>query len=173
MKRRLRGIDQALPIALLRAREATMRKFKPHVDSLGLTLQQWRVIRALAENDALPAKELADKCVVMPSSMTRILNSLIERGLIEPAHDDDGRRRSVKLTESGTDIYSRMADKSEAIYRAIEQRFSTKKMTDLLELLNQLKKAADGLDSKSLPAVATTKPDTGPMPANVRLIKSS
>jgi homoprotocatechuate degradation regulator HpaR len=157
MTRRLRGIDQSLPIALLRAREATMRKFKPHVDSLGLTLQQWRVIRALAENEALPASELADKCVVMPSSMTRILNLLIERGLIEPAHDDDGRRRSVRLTEAGTVIYAQMADKSEAIYRAIEQRFSTKKMAELLELLNALKTAADGLESGALPPVAVLK----------------
>jgi homoprotocatechuate degradation regulator HpaR len=169
MTRHLRGIDQALPIALLRAREATMRRFRPHVDSLGLSLPQWRVIRALAENDALPATELAEKCVVLPSSMTRILNSLIERGLVEPAHDDDGRRRSVRLTGKGTAIYSRMADKSEAIYRAIEQRFSTEKMADLLELLDQLKVAADGIDSKSLPAVATDMPDADPVPAKVLL----
>lgn len=154
MTRRLRGIDQALPIALLRAREATMRKFKPHLDSLGLTVQQWRVIRALAENDAMPASELAEKCVVMPSSMTRILNSLIERGLIEPAHDDDGRRRSVRLKQDGTVIYAQMADKSEAIYRAIEQRFSSRKMTELLELLEALKTTADGLESRDLPPVS-------------------
>jgi DNA-binding MarR family transcriptional regulator len=86
--------------------------------------------------------------------MTRILNSLIERGLVEPAHDDDGRRRSVRLTGKGTAIYSRMADKSEAIYRAIEQRFSTEKMTALLELLDQLRTAADGLDSKALPPLS-------------------
>jgi homoprotocatechuate degradation regulator HpaR len=157
MTRRLRGIDQSLPIALLRAREATMRKFKPHVDSLGLSLPQWRVIRALAENDTLPATELADKCAVLPSSMTRILNSLIERGLVEPAHDDDGRRRSVKLTKAGMAIYSQMAEKSEAIYRAIEQRFSTEKMANLLELLDQLKAAADGLESDALPAVPKVK----------------
>jgi homoprotocatechuate degradation regulator HpaR len=154
MTRRLRGIDQSLPIALLRAREATMRRFKPHVDALGLSLPQWRVIRALAENDTLPATELADRCAVLPSSMTRILNSLIERRLVESAHDDDGRRRSVRLTQAGTAIYSQMAEKSEAIYRAIEQRFSTKKMADLLELLDQLKKAADDLESEALPAVS-------------------
>jgi homoprotocatechuate degradation regulator HpaR len=154
MTKSLRGIDQALPIALLRAREATMRKFKPHVDAMGLSMPQWRVIRALAENDTLPATELADKCVVMPSSMTRILNSLIERGLVKPEHHDDARRRSVRLTESGLAIYAGMADKSEAIYKAIEHRFSTDKMTALLNLLDQLKTAADGLDSSSLPPVS-------------------
>jgi homoprotocatechuate degradation regulator HpaR len=169
MTRRLRGIDQALPIALLRAREATMRRFRPHVDSLGLSMPQWRVIRALAENDALPASELAEKCVVLPSSMTRILNSLIKRQLVEPAHDADGRRRSVKLTRSGTAIYSVMADKSEAIYRAIEQRFSAEKMADLLELLDQLKIAADSLDRRALPAVATGMPDAESVPAKMLL----
>jgi homoprotocatechuate degradation regulator HpaR len=153
MTRNLRGIDQALPIALLRAREATMRKFKPHVDAMGLSMPQWRVIRALAENDTLPATELADKCVVMPSSMTRILNSLIERGLVKPEHDDDARRRTVRLTADGLAIYTGMADKSEAIYRAIEQRFSTAKMAELLTLLDQLKGAADGLNSSDLPPV--------------------
>jgi homoprotocatechuate degradation regulator HpaR len=167
MMRRLRGIDQALPIALLRAREATMRRFRPHVDSLGLSLPQWRVIRALAENDTLPATELAEKCVVLPSSMTRILNSLIKRDLVEPAHDDDGRRRSVRLTGTGTAIYSQMADKSEAIYRAIEQRFSTEKMTALLELLDQLRAAADGLDNKALPPVAVPMLNADPATANV------
>lgn len=152
MTRRLRGIDQALPIALLRAREATMRKFKPHVDALGLSLPQWRVVRALAENNTLPATELADKCAVLPSSMTRILNSLIERGLVEPAHDDDGRRRTVRLTDAGMAIYARMADKSEAIYTAIEQRFSTEKMSKLLDLLDQLRTVADGLEADALPA---------------------
>ena len=134
-----------------------MRRFKPHVDSLGLSLPQWRVIRALAENDRLPATELADKCAVLPSSMTRILNSLIDRALVEPVHDSDGRRRSVKLTEAGTAIYAQMADKSEAIYRAIEQRFSTEKMNDLLTLLEQLKVAADGLESETLPPVMATQ----------------
>ena len=48
----LRGFERSLPIALLRAREATMRLFKPHVDAAGLTLPQWRVIRALARAGA-------------------------------------------------------------------------------------------------------------------------
>ena len=154
MTNELRGIDQALPIALLRAREATMKKFKPHADALGISVQQWRVIRALAEQDALPATELAERCVLLPSSLTRILNSLISRGLVSPAHDDDGRRRSVRLTKSGMAIYLQMAEKSEAIYRVIEARFSSHKMAELLDLLAELKTAADNVDECLLPAVA-------------------
>ena len=155
MTRPLRAIDQALPIALLRAREATLRKFKPHLDALGLSVQQWRVIRALAEKTTLTASELADRCVVLPSSMTRILNSLIERGLVAPAHDADGRRRSVNLTGAGAGIYAHMAANSEAIYAVIEERFSTGKMNQLLDLLEQLREAADTITRYDLPPVAS------------------
>lgn len=149
---KLRRIDQALPIALLRAREATVRKFKPHVDALGLSMEQWRVIRALAENDTLPATELAEQCAVLPSSMTRILNALLKHGHIEPAYGEDGRRRLVKLTKSGKAAYSQMAVKSEAVYHAIEQRFSSEKMGALLQLLEELRQAANGLDDALLPS---------------------
>ncbi|HEU0223178.1 MAG TPA: homoprotocatechuate degradation operon regulator HpaR, partial [Paracoccaceae bacterium] len=57
-----RPYDRALPIALLRAREATMRLFKPHITAQALTLPQWRVIRALAEAGQLDATELSDRC---------------------------------------------------------------------------------------------------------------
>ena len=40
--------DQSLTIALLRARDAVTALFREHVAAAGLTLQQWRVIRALA-----------------------------------------------------------------------------------------------------------------------------
>ena len=38
--------DQSLTIALLRARDAVTALFREHVAAAGLTLQQWRVIRA-------------------------------------------------------------------------------------------------------------------------------
>ena len=38
-----------LPQALLRAREAVMRYFRPNLKIAGVTEQQWRVIRALSD----------------------------------------------------------------------------------------------------------------------------
>lgn len=153
MAQTLRGFEHALPIALLRAREATMRKFKPQVDALDLTMQQWRVIRALAENDSLAATELSERCVILPSSITRILNSLIKKGYITETAHPDGRRRAVGLTPAGMRIYRQMAMKSEAIYRVIEERFSRENMELLLTLLAQLRVAADEIPASMLPAV--------------------
>lgn len=130
-----------------------MRKFKPQVDALGLTMQQWRVIRALAENESLAAHELAERCVILPSSITRILSALIAKGYIRTVADPDGRRKAVCLTPSGMLIYRQMAMKSEAIYRVIEGRFSRKNMEQLLKLLSELRQVADGITPDMLPPV--------------------
>ncbi len=44
----MRAFSSSLPMALLRAREAVMRRFRPGLRDHGVTEQQWRVLRALA-----------------------------------------------------------------------------------------------------------------------------
>lgn len=144
-KRALRGFERSLPIALLRAREATMRRFKPHVDAHGLTLQQWRVIRALADHGPLDATTMAERCVILPPSLSRIFRTLEGRGLIEPVKAHDARRHTVALTEAGRALYAQMAGRSEEIYREIEDAFGHEKMTELLGLLSELRSVADRL----------------------------
>src|SRR4051794_24912283 len=55
----MRDFSQSLPMALLRAREAVMRQFRPSLRQHGLTEQQWRILRALAAVDATEVTELA------------------------------------------------------------------------------------------------------------------
>lgn len=139
----LRGFERSLPIALLRAREATMRLFKPHVDAAGLTLPQWRVIRALAEGGAHDAAELAEKCAVLPPSLSRILAGLEARGLLaRDKGDDDGRRLVINLTPDGEAIFREIAPKSEASYRALEEAFGAERIANLLEELESLRETA-------------------------------
>lgn len=147
----LRGYERSLPIALLRAREATMRKFKPHVDSHNLTLQQWRIVRALADSGPLDATSLSERCVILPPSLTRIFKTLTSKGLIEPVEDPDGRRHKVALTEAGRQLYAQMAPTSESIYRRIEKSFGEAEMRQLLELLTRLRSVADDLASEPPP----------------------
>lgn len=144
----LRGFERSLPIALLRAREATMRRFKPHVDAHGLTLQQWRVIRALADHGPMDATTLAEKCVILPPSLSRIFRTLEDRGLVAPVKARDARRHTVELTEAGCAIHARMAGRSEEIYREIEDTFGREKMTQLLELLSELRSVAQRLQAE-------------------------
>ena len=141
----MKAYDRALPIALLRARDATLAPFRRELDAIGLTVQQWRVIRVLAEGDPRTAGELSELCVLMPPSLSRILKTLTERGLIARVKDQDARRRRVELTAAGFDKYGEMAGKSAEIYARLEAAFGSDRMEQLLDLLTTLRETADAL----------------------------
>jgi homoprotocatechuate degradation regulator HpaR len=145
----MRSFDRALPIALLRAREATLAPFRADLDKIGLTVQQWRVIRALAEGEPRTAGELAELCVLMPPSLSRILRSLTARGYLARVDDDDGRHHRVRLTPEGAAKYTEMAGQSAAIYARLEAAFGTEKMEKLLDLLGELRETAEALNREA------------------------
>ena len=150
----LRKFEKSLPIALLRAREATTRLFKPFIDSHKLTMPQWRVLRALADAEALDAKTLAERCVILPPSLTRIFRSLTLRGLIAPVECADARRHMVRLTQEGRALFEEVVLESEPTYRQLAQAFGPDRLDTLLDLLNELRdtvQTMDGAEESPLP----------------------
>lgn len=145
---RLRSFQRALPIALLRARDSTMRRFKKHVEQYGLTLQQWRVLRALADESPLDSKTLSERCVILAPSLTRIFKTLASKGLIHTVKTEDGRRHSIVLSKEGQDLFNAASVHSEAIYKDIENSFGVENMSELLRLLDMLREAAESTGSE-------------------------
>lgn len=141
----LRKFEKSLPIALLRAREATTRLFKRYVDCHDLTMPQWRVLRALAEADALDAKTLAERCVILPPSLTRIFRSLTQRGLITPVDCTDARRHRVSLTPAGRALFNEVLQDSEPDYLQLAENFGPERLDLLLDLLNDLRGTLQGM----------------------------
>ena len=155
-KTSLRKFEKSLPIALLRSREATARLFKPFIDSHDLTMPQWRVLRALAEADALDAKTLADRCVILPPSLTRIFRCLTQRGLIAPVECTDARRHMVQLTDAGRALFEEVVEESEPSYRRLADAFGAERLDTLLDLLNELRDTVQQMDN--------ARPDTPAIP---------
>lgn len=141
----LRSYQRALPISLLRARESTIRKFRKHLDAHDMTLQQWRVIRALADTPGLDSKTLSERCVILTPSLTRIFKALTRRGLIRAIEVEDARRRCYELTPEGQRFYDAVSVRSEEIYEEIEASFGRENMAELLRLLDLLRATTDKL----------------------------
>src|ERR1700756_2235815 len=78
---RLREFSRSLPMALLRAREAVMRHFRPSLRAFDITEQQWRGLRALFGVAQIEVTELANATFLLPPSLSRILRDLESRGL--------------------------------------------------------------------------------------------
>lgn len=141
-----RNTRRSLPIALLRARESVMTHFRPLLAAHDLTEQQWRVIRILGENGTVDASEVAERAFILAPSLTRIIKSLEERGLIAKERDEaDGRRVLLKITAVGLGIIEKVTPESRVIYSELERKFGEEKINLLLDLLGEL---ADSMDPR-------------------------
>jgi DNA-binding MarR family transcriptional regulator len=70
-----------------------------------LSVTQIAALGTLERHGPLTPRELADHEKVQPPSMTRVLASLEERGLIERTpHETDGRQHLVSLTKPARDL---------------------------------------------------------------------
>ena len=135
----MRGFSQSLPMALLRAREAVMRRFRPSLRSRGVTEQQWRVLRALAHSGPLEVTALAESTFLLAPSLSRILPDLQTRGYISRRQlDSDLRRTVVSLEPKALKLIAAHAPDSESIYDSIARSFGQERLDQLFKLLREL-----------------------------------
>lgn len=135
----IRRFDRSLPMALLRGHEAVLRTFIPHLRQHGLSTQQWRVMRALAEFESLDVSELSARCSLHRPSVSRIIQNLEARHILSRRScENDSRRSLVSITEVGLSLIDQIAPESEALYDHIEARYGGEQLALLYRLLEDL-----------------------------------
>ena len=135
----MRDFSHSLPMALLSTRELVMGRFRPMLRSYGLTEQQWRVIRALVDSAEIEVTELAKRSYILSPSLSRILQNLEERGLIQrQAVRSDQRRALISISPRGRRLFDTIAPHSEAHYADIATAFGENKLATLYDLLSEL-----------------------------------
>ncbi|BCU64394.1 transcriptional regulator [Acinetobacter bouvetii] len=135
----MKNIRPSLTLALLEAREALMTHFRPELNEMGLTEQQWRIIRTLAQYQELDSTTLAEKACILKPSLTGIINRMLETGLIVRRRSDADQRFSfISLSEDGEKIFSQMRGRMESRYQKIQDRLGEEKMKQLMELLKEV-----------------------------------
>lgn len=141
----------SINISLIQAREALMTQFRPILNQANITDQQWRIIRLLAENgtlDFLDFQDLANQACILRPSLTGILTRLEKAGLVvrlKPSNDQ--RRVFLKLTAEGEKLYEEIGEEVDERYDAIEEVLGREKMLLLKDLLAELAKIEDALNS--------------------------
>lgn len=131
--------EDSLPIMLLRAREALMKRIRPHLMRHELSEQQWRVLRVLDEVGPLEPTELGERCVVLTPSLTRILAILEKRVMIRrERHPTDKRKQIIHLTPPGQEVIASIAPEARKIYDELEETFGKPQMINLLNKLGKL-----------------------------------
>ncbi|MCC6001957.1 MAG: homoprotocatechuate degradation operon regulator HpaR [Pararhodobacter sp.] len=137
---------RSLPIALLRARETVMAPIRDMLAESGVNEQKWRVLRVLEEAGPMDQSLLAREACLQLPSLTRILRTMDEQGLIARAVDPADRRRSiVSISDEGRAVIARHAAASRALFAQLEASYGSKRLEHLLDLLA-------ALDTIDLPA---------------------
>ena len=139
MKNELPSTSRSLPIALIRAREGVMAPIRDMLSATGLTEQQWRVLRVLAEFGPLDSSTLADRASLLFPSLTRIVSAMAKRNLITQTRDSTDRRRQIiEIAEAGQTLIDEYADEAAQIAGNFRARLGDENYEQLLDLLAML-----------------------------------
>lgn len=130
---------RALTIALLRAREKVMGPIRMMLANADITEQQWRVLTVLDDLGTLePTRISQETCLLLPS-LTRILQKLEEKKLINRSQDPhDGRKQVIELSLKGKQLVDDNRSESTAIIDSVRDRMGHQKFENLVDLLNEL-----------------------------------
>ncbi|MEM9318957.1 MAG: homoprotocatechuate degradation operon regulator HpaR [Pseudomonadota bacterium] len=139
MTAKLPSTSRSLPIALIRAREGVMGPIREMLVETSLTEQQWRVLRVLAEHGAMDSKTLANRASLLFPSLTRIANTLREKGFVTQTRNDaDRRRQMIEITDKGQAIIQANTPKAAKIVDGFKASLGEADYELLLDLLARL-----------------------------------
>ncbi|MEX0282659.1 MAG: homoprotocatechuate degradation operon regulator HpaR [Arenibacterium sp.] len=142
MSKTILSTSRSLPIALLRARESVMGPFRVLLADVDVTEQQWRVLRVLEENGPMEPTRIAEEACLLLPSLTRILQKLEQKSMIQRKTDKTDRRRQiVRIAPAGTKLIDANLERSAQMLEEMRQKMGSERWDSLLDLLHELNEA--------------------------------
>lgn len=106
----------------------------------GINEQKWRVLRVLDEGGPMEHSAIAEAACLTLSSLTRMLRTMEEEGLVHRVEDKADRRRTiVTISDTGRGVIAAHAASSRAIADRLEADFGRERLETLLDLLDDLR----------------------------------
>jgi DNA-binding MarR family transcriptional regulator len=112
----------------------------------GTTRAQWIVLFRLRQQEGLSQVDLADVLELQPISLVRLLDRLVEHGLLERRHDPRDRRANrLFLTASGRQLVDDLDSLRDAIATDVVQDIPANAIETSLKTLSDIKERIKGL----------------------------
>jgi MarR family transcriptional regulator, transcriptional regulator for hemolysin len=116
----------------------------------GTTRAQWIVLYRLRQQEGLSQVDLADVLELQPISLVRLLDRLVEHGLLERRHDPRDRRANrLFLTASGRQLVDDLDSLRDSIAHDVLQDTPAAAIETSLETLRVVKERIKGLGEPS------------------------
>jgi len=126
------------------------RLLRNHIDhrakARGSTRAQWIVLFRLRQQEGLSQVDLADVLELQPISLVRLLDRLVEQGLLERRHDPKDRRANrLFLTEKGKQLVDDLDSLRDAIATDVLRGVSQESIETSLATLRDIKERIKAL----------------------------
>jgi MarR family transcriptional regulator for hemolysin len=116
----------------------------------GTTRAQWIVLFRLRQNEGLSQVDLADVLELQPISLVRLLDRLVEHGLLERRHDPKDRRANrLFLTAKGRKLVDDLDSLRDAIATDVFHDVSNNAVQTTLDTLRDAKERIKALSDQS------------------------
>lgn len=129
---------QVAHTALFRAADRRTRQ------SVGLTTSQFAVLFVLSQSDGQPISEIAKRLAMGKSSLTGLVDRMVDRGLVtRRASPSDGRVTNIHLEVSGLQLLARAKQETKHFNSALLSPFSDQEQLVIQRFLTHLVDHAD------------------------------
>ena len=113
--------------------------------SRGTTREQWIVLFRLRQQEGLSQVDLADVLELQPISLVRLLDRLVEHGLLERRHDPKDRRANrLFLTNAGRQLVDDLDSLRDSVAMDVMQDIPNGALRTSLDTLRHIKDRIKG-----------------------------
>jgi DNA-binding MarR family transcriptional regulator len=128
-----------LAYLLAEAEQAVNRGLAESLGEEGVTVEQWRILRALSDGYGHSMGDLAAAVLMPHPTLTKAVDRLIEGALVYRRQDDVDRRRvAVYLADRGRDLVRRLDEQAIEHHRRIEAAYGAQRTERLMRELGRL-----------------------------------
>ena len=107
---------------------------------------QYQLLFALADHDGLSSGELAQAADLSPATVTQMLDSLVERGLVTRLRSETDRRIvTCSLTDSGRDVIAQRRAQFQGTWADALSGFSVADLAVAAAVFDRIAEMFDGL----------------------------
>ena len=128
-------------IAIVKASARLMDQFSAVVKPVDLSLSQYNVLRILrgAGPEGATCGEVVERLIQRDPDVTRLLDRLEKRGLIDRGRDPEDRRVvRTRITQSGLDLLASLDDTVNELHHRLVGHLTDKQLADLRRLIEEI-----------------------------------
>lgn len=133
------NLQNSIPYLIARAGVRMGQSFTRELRKFDMTLTEWRVCSSLGHKQHQRLSEVALNTSTEPSTLSRVVDGLMQRGLlIRERSGDDARALALSLTAEGIDITQRLIPIAQLYERVSLNGFTSAQADQLRDMLKQL-----------------------------------